>query len=117
MGTLGWMDNGFQSKAGATPGVFEHGVFVFMTMKDDIAPDPDTMFLSSYRCSWSARLSRYIATQLLPEHENFIIINGAQGGVGSMYFLLKAHQDWESKTAAKRLKVDQLPAAAKERFF
>jgi hypothetical protein len=34
-----------------------------------------------------------------------------------MYFLLKAHQDWESKTAAKRLKVDQLPAAAKERFF
>jgi len=38
----------------------------------------------SIQCGWPARLARYIGTQLLPKHKNFLIINGAAGGVDSM---------------------------------
>jgi len=49
-------------------------------------------------CSWSARLARYIGNQLLPQHQNFVVFNGAEGAVDSMYHLINARRNFAEQT-------------------
>jgi hypothetical protein len=79
-----------QAQAGPVPGIVEEGNFAFWSSKDGEEGDP-------MRCSWSGRLVRYLGTQLFAKHRNFVVINGAEGGVGSLYTMVNAHRNFEER--------------------
>jgi len=79
---------------GAVPGIVESGNFAFWNKADHDEPEQG---MHTQRCSWSARLARYMGEQLLPEHRNFVVVNGARGGVDIWSHLMTAHENFEER--------------------
>ena len=92
-------------EVGGVPGIVDAGNFAFFRTSSRLKSGPDardkddaaSLQGTEQRCSWSARLARYMGETLFAEHRNFVVFNGAVGAADTSYHLLTAHSNFEER--------------------
>jgi len=92
-------------EVGEVPGIVDAGNFAFFRTSSRMKASPDardkddaaSLHGSEQRCSWSARLARYMGESLFAEHRNFVVFNGAVSAADTSYHLMTAHSNFEER--------------------